>query len=197
MLARGRMLLRRKNGHKWEEERWPLTLRPKHQEINGPWKCATISIGQKMGKFLKETTVCFWVFRNWDSVVSLSGKLLAFPACHGSWICQWLQDISLSQINEVLRPKLLSWEFQASALTGEMGLNGTKVKAAAGRGLWVRCQHLRAGHHCPLPRDSIRWTVCPALLRRKEIGFPGKTFHFSDVTEERLWTVFPKSCPHR
>lgn len=152
MLARGRMLLRRKNGHKWEEERWPLTLRPKHQEINGPWKCATISIGQKMGKFLKETTVCFWVFRNWDSVVSLSGKLLAFPACHGSWICQWLQDISLSQINEVLRPKLLSWEFQASALTEEMGLNGTKVKAAAGRGLWVRCQHLRAGHHCPLPQ---------------------------------------------
>ena len=57
-----------------------------------------------MGKFLKETTVCFWVFRNWDSVVSLSGKLLA-------------------------------WVFQASALTGEMGLNRTKVKAAAGRGL--------------------------------------------------------------
>ena len=167
------MLLRRKNGHKWEEERWPLTLRPKHQEINGPWKCATISIGQKMGKFLKETTVCFWVFRNWDSVVSLSGKLLAFPACHGSWICQWLQDISLSQINEVLRPKLLSWEFQASALTGEMGITVL------------------------YPRDSIRWTVCPALLRRKEIGFPGKTFHFSDVTEECLWTVFPKSCPYR
>lgn len=125
------MLLRRKNGHKWEEERWPLTLRPKHQEINGPWKCATISIGQKMGKFLKETTVCFWVFRNWDSVVSLSGKLLAFPACHGSWICQWLQDISLSQINEGLRPKLLSWEFQASALTGEMGLNGTKSESSS------------------------------------------------------------------
>ena len=41
----------------------------------------------------------------------------------------------MSQINEVLRPKLLSWEFQASALTEEMGLNGTKVKAAAGRGL--------------------------------------------------------------
>ena len=197
MLARGRMLFRRKNGHKWEEERWPLTLRPKHQEINGPWKCATISIGQKMGKFLKETTVCFWVFRNWDSVVSLSGKLLAFPACHGSWICQWLQDISLSQINEVLRLKLLPGSFRLLLLQGKWVWMGQKWKQQQAEDCEWDVSTSGLGITVLYPRDSIRWTVCPALLRRKEIGFPGKTFHFSDVTEERLWTVFPKSCPHR